>query len=143
MPFRHGECACSMSGRVRSTTSLEPPLACRGSPPTGSAPAPARQPPSAHARAVEVKAVHVFLVRRRAVVLGRREVQRLPAERALLLQDRERPEGVAAVQRNRVVEDVQDLAGSSRLAQLAVGSLAAITLRRNDSNISIVHSGAL
>jgi len=60
-------------------------------------------------RAMEVPAVHRLLQRRAAgSVLGAGQVEGLPPERALLAQQRQRAERVPAVQRDRVVEDVED-----------------------------------
>ena len=61
-----------------------------------------------HRTAVEIEAIDLFVGRCAVALLGRREVEGLPAEGALLPQDRRGAEGVAAVQGNGVVEDVED-----------------------------------
>ena len=66
--------------------------------------------------------------------------------RPLLAQDGESPKRVAAVQRKRVIEDVQDAHGAVMRASWSSATSAvpaSTTLRRNASNISSVHSGAL
>ncbi len=78
----------------------------------------AGQAPSGDRGAVEVQAIDVFERRCGFALLGRGEVKGLPAQRALLAQERRGAEGVAAVQRNRVVEDVEDR-GSCRAPRLA------------------------
>ena len=60
---------------------------------------------------MKAPAVDVLDVAARLAVARRGELQRLPAERALLAQDGQRAERVAAVQRQRVIEDVQDAHG--------------------------------
>ena len=65
-------------------------------------------PRGAAARAEEAKTVDVLLVGLRGEVLGRRELERLPAERAAVRAGSRASESVAAVQRYRVVEDMQD-----------------------------------
>ena len=64
-----------------------------------------------HRAAVETQAVDVLDVVRGRPLLGRSQVERLPAQRTLLTQDGRSAEGVAAVQRNGVIEDVEDAHG--------------------------------
>ena len=59
-------------------------------------------------RTVKVPAVDVFLRRRTADVFGRSQVKCFPAQAPLPVQDRQGAECIAAVQRNRMIEDVQD-----------------------------------
>jgi hypothetical protein len=82
--------------------------------------------------AVEVQAVDGFFQIVAGMLLGAGHMEGFPAERALLAQDRAGAEGVAAVQRDRVVEDVQD-----------THHAPSISLRRKASNISVVQIGAL
>jgi len=70
---------------------------------------PARQPRQHRRRrrgAMETPAVDLLLQCRWSKVLGRGEVERFPAQPPLLAQDGRGAEGVAAVQGQRVVEDV-------------------------------------
>ena len=111
--FRTGECACRMSGSnqahdARRCAAPSTVINC-SSPIAGVRD---RAPLRMGVR-WKCQPSDRLLRRLRRVVLGRGELQRLPAERALLAQDRERAERVAAVQRQRVVEDVQDAQGSS------------------------------
>ena len=85
-------------------------------------------------RAVEHQPIDLLLLRGRAVVLAGRHVDGLVAEAALLPQDRQRAERVAALQRHGVVEHVQDAQAVHRIAALR---------RMKASNISSVQSGAL
>jgi len=64
-----------------------------------------------HRAAVEAQAIDVLDVSRYLALLGRGQVKRLPAQRTLLTQDGRSAEGVAAVQRNGVIEDVEDAHG--------------------------------
>ena len=59
-------------------------------------------------RAVEVPAVHVVFATRGHPLARRGEMKRLPAERALLAKYRDGPKGVAAMQRQRVIEDMEN-----------------------------------
>jgi hypothetical protein len=96
--------------------------------------------------AVEAEAVDLFMRLWRRPLLGAGQVERFPAERALLLQDRAGAEGVAAVQRNRMVEHVQHAqrrAQGIRGRQRAHAVSPCSSLRRNASNISTVQIGAL
>ena len=93
-------------------------------------------------RAVEAQTVGVFFGLRAEALLGCGEVEGLPAQRRLLAQDGRRAEGIAAVQWQRMIEDVQD----AHVAQ-AVGNCSACAdlsaWCRKASNIIMVHSGAL
>ena len=57
---------------------------------------------------VEAPAVHDLAARGADILARRRELQGLPAERTLLAQDGDGPEHVPAVQRKRVIENVQN-----------------------------------
>jgi len=59
-------------------------------------------------RAVKAQAISLFHLDCREALLRRGQVKRLPAQRALLAQDGRGAEGVAAMQREGVVEDVED-----------------------------------
>ena len=96
------------------------------------------QQPGAARRAVKMQAIDVFFSGLGRALLGRGDVKRLPAQRALLAQQRRRAKGVAAVQRNGVVENVQDAQGHD-----AVATGASTTWRKKASNISSVQRGAL
>ena len=61
-----------------------------------------------HRASVETQAVDVLDVSRRLALLGRGQMKGFPAQRPLLTQDSRGAEGVAAVQRDGVVEDVED-----------------------------------
>ena len=87
----------------------------------------ARRRALAERRAMKAPTVDVLDLAARLAVARRRELQRLPAERPLLAQDGQRAEHVAAVQRKRVIEDVQDAHG---------GAYAAIRPRRR---VGLVH----
>ena len=58
-------------------------------------------------RSIEVQPVDVFFGCTRRRVLRPGEVKSLPSEASLLSQDRTRAECVAAVQRDRVIQDVE------------------------------------
>ena len=100
-------------------------------------------------RAMEVPTIHCVDDSRARTLLRRCEVVGVPAELALLTQDRQRAERIAAVQGRRVVQDVQDAHGdqATAVAGTAAAALtpavASMTLRRNASNISSVQSGEL
>jgi hypothetical protein len=106
--------------------------------------------PDGAGRAMKVPAVDgLFGALRRLPAWGG-QMMRLPAERLLLAQDGQRAERVAAVQRNRMVQHVQNSQGSCQTASEACMSAAwpeteasIDHTRRNASNISKVHSGAL
>ena len=53
-------------------------------------------------------AIDLLLRNIRTRMFGRGQVEGFPAERALLLQDGQGPEGVAALQRDRMVQDVEN-----------------------------------
>jgi len=81
-------------------------------------------------------------------VLRAGEMECLPAALALLAQDRKRAKGVSTVQRDRMIEDVEDskahvVAASECRSTALAGPSPSTTCRKNDSNISSVHSGAL
>src|SRR5688572_32524607 len=59
-------------------------------------------------RAIEAQAVVLFDGRSVPSMLRARDVRRLPAELALLAQDRGAAEGVAALHRQGVIEDVEN-----------------------------------
>ena len=107
-----GECACRMCG-----PHLAAPLRAGASGSPSSAPPPpgrAASCPVSGRRAVEVPAVHRLVFgRRRRGVLRAGQVEGLPAQLALLAQQGQRAEGVAAVQRDRVIQDVKDSQQSS------------------------------
>ena len=92
--------------------------------------------------------VNVFVQGICGALLGGGQVEGLPAQPALLAQDGKRPERIATMQRNRVIQDVKDAQGHAATgdcASLLVGTLEPIstTLRRNASNINSVHKGEL
>ncbi len=62
-------------------------------------------------RAEEVPPVHGFFRAAGGAVLGAGEVEGVPAQPALLAQQGQRAEGVAAVQGDGVVQDVEDAHG--------------------------------
>ena len=74
-------------------------------------------------RAVEGPAVDRFLLGFARALLGRGEMQGLPTEAPLLVQEGQGAESIAAVQRNRVVEDVQYPQGTISGDHAAISSL--------------------
>ncbi len=102
-----GECAWRMSGFTISTTSASRrAVACiwriSESPGTFDA------GPAGSGVRKKCQPVDVLFRSSRRGMLRAREMERLPAEAALLEQDRARAEGVPALQRHRVIEHVQD-----------------------------------
>src|SRR4051812_28422310 len=61
-----------------------------------------------HGRAVEVPAFDGLLVSLTAILLWRSQLKRFPPDGPLLAQDCKRPERITALQRNRMIEDVED-----------------------------------
>jgi hypothetical protein len=55
-----------------------------------------------------VEPVHLLLLDRAAFLLGTGNVLGFPTEPALLAKDRECAKGIAAMERNRVVEDMEN-----------------------------------
>jgi len=97
---------------------------------------------------VKEQAIDRLLQHLRRGVLGAGQVKRLPAQLVLLAQDGQGAEGVPTVQRDGVVQHMQDT--HQARASAAVGMLGAATacvpsmlLRRKASNMSSVHSGEL
>ena len=102
---------------------------------------------SSRRRALKVPAVHSLFQGLAGDVLGAGEMHGFPAQLALLAQDGQCAEGVATVQRDRVVQHMQyaqahALTASRRMAAPGSG-VSSTTLRKKASNISSVHSGAL
>ena len=113
--------------------------------------------------AEEMPVVDRLLGDRRRTLLRRSEMEGLPAAPTLLAQQGERAKRVAAMQRQRMVEDVEDAQWHStvfvlRTPALALGAAQVahagtdrangpasepIAVRRNASNISNVHRGEL
>ena len=85
--------------------------------------------------AVEAQAIHVVERGGCFALLGRGEVEGFPAQGALFAEQGGGTEGVAAVQRDGMVEDVQDASHAA--------SPASMTLRRKASNIRMVQIEAL
>src|SRR5439155_25076388 len=103
-------------------------------------------------RASEAPAVDFLLERRAGSLLRGRQLNRVPPQPALLAQDRQGAEGVSAVQRKTMVQNVEDSQlhqGATASADLTDRStrgsvgVGASTQRRNASNIISVHNGAL
>src|SRR5574340_1275395 len=68
--------------------------------------------PARRQRAIEMPAVHLFFVSRHQPLFRAGKMERFPAQRSLLLEDRQCAESVAAVQRNRMIENMQDAHGA-------------------------------
>src|ERR1700730_489254 len=66
-------------------------------------------------RAIELPAVHLFFIGRHWTLFRAGEMECLPAQRPLLLENRQRAESITAVQRNRVIEYVQNTHETSQL----------------------------
>ena len=92
---------------------------------------------------VEVEPVDVLLGHARRRVLRARKVESLPPDAPLFAQDRPRAERVAAVQWDRVIEDVEDPQAHPTALSRKSSAPSCITFRRNASNMNSVHSGAL
>src|SRR4051812_16406777 len=58
-------------------------------------------------RAIEMPTVHLFVICRHRSLLGTGEMKRLPTQRPLLFENRERAKSITAMQRNRVIENMQ------------------------------------
>lgn len=99
-------------------------------------------------RAMKKPAIDLFLQDCPGPLFGRRQMLRLPAQRALLTQDGQGTKTVAAVQRQRMVKHVQNTEahrGACAAETTATGSVdgTSRTLRRKASNIRTVHKGEL
>ena len=75
----------------------------------------------AHLRSIEPEPIDVFEVRHRRTVPRCRQLQCFPPQRPLLAQDGHGPERVAAVQRKRVIKDVQNAHGHQPRFRTIIG----------------------
>ena len=69
------------------------------------------EPPWLPKRSIKTKPVDLFLGCTGNKVLGTRQLECIPAQSALLAQDRSGAKGVAALQWERVIENVEDAQG--------------------------------
>jgi hypothetical protein len=99
-------------------------------------------------RPKEVPPFDILFHERAPDVFRCRQVKRFPTPLALLAQDRKRAERIAAMQRNRMIEDVQNpqahetTSASSRPRTVGC-CVVSRTLRKKASNISSDHKEAL
>ena len=100
--------------------------------------------PRRHRRTVEMPTVYNFFLCIAMGVLGRSEVECFPAQLALLTQNREGSKGIAAMQGDGMVQHMQNTRHTAiASADAGMCTSGCITLRKNASNISKVHKGAL
>ena len=130
--LRTGECACRMSGRTSRTISSNRRSSAPHQRPSLNRRQLAAMPDGCQTRPEEVQAIDNLFVRSWRGVLRTGEVERLPSERALLAQNCRRAKRVPAVQRDRVVEDVED-AQCHRAIFMPVGSASAAITARSGS----------
>ena len=94
-------------------------------------------------RPIEAQALHQLVGLRRGDVLRTGDLHRFPAQPLLLAQDGTRAECISALQRNRMIQHVQNPQAHPAALRCCCVTSCCMTLARNASNMSSVHSGAL
>ena len=93
-------------------------------------------------RTVKSHAIDIIMEGLCWTLLRCRQVEGFPSKLPLFTQNGERAKGVAAVQRDGVIQDVED-AQAHTVTALGSAAWSSTTCRKKASNISSAHSGAL